>query len=123
MPDPPNNYSCIDEFANCRILTIDDNASIHEDYRKVLLQRETNTRLNAAESILFGESSEPPSPNPLPKYQIDSAFQGEQGLELVKNALASNTPYAVAFVDVRMPPGWDGIETVSYTHLTLPTKA
>ena len=108
----PVNYSCTDERANCRILTIDDNASIHEDYRKVLLQREANTQLDAAESILFGKSPEPSSPNPLPKYQIDSAFQGEQGLELVKKALANDTPYAVAFVDVRMPPGWDGIETV-----------
>ena len=108
----PSNYSCTDERANCRILTIDDNASIHEDYRKVLLQRETNTQLDAAESILFGKSPEPSRPNPLPKYQIDSAFQGEQGLELVKKAMANDTPYAVAFVDVRMPPGWDGIETV-----------
>lgn len=44
-------------------------------------------------------------------YQIDSALQGEEGLELVKQSLAYNTPYATAFIDIRMPPGWDGIET------------
>ena len=109
MSVPSSNPSR--EDINLRILTIDDNASIHEDYRKVLLQREANTQLNAAESILFDITPEP-NPNPLPEYQIDSAFQGEQGLELVKKSLANNTPYAVAFVDVRMPPGWDGIETV-----------
>ena len=109
MSVPSSNPSR--EDINLRILTIDDNASIHEDYRKVLLQREANAQLNAAESILFDNTPEP-NPNPLPEYQIDSAFQGEQGLELVKKSLANNTPYAVAFVDVRMPPGWDGIETV-----------
>ena len=108
-----NNQSFIDARVNGRILTIDDNASILEDYRKVLLQRETNSQLSASESILFGEPSEPnPSSSRLVEYQIDSAFQGEQGLNLVKKSLANDTPYAVAFVDVRMPPGWDGVETV-----------
>ena len=82
MSVPSSNPSRIDEDINLRILTIDDNASIHEDYRKVLLQREANTQLNAAESILFDNTPEP-NPNPLPEYQIDSAFQGEQGLSLI----------------------------------------
>ena len=113
MSGPSINPSTTDDYINGRILTIDDNASIHEDYRKVLLQRESNALLSESESILFGDSGEPsPRPNPNVEYQIDSAFQGEQGLKLVKQSLANNTPYAVAFVDVRMPPGWDGIETV-----------
>lgn len=113
MPPYPKNAFGLGDYVNGRILTIDDNASIHEDYRKVLLQREKNTQLSETESILFGDSSETSSPpDPTIDYQIDSAFQGEQGLELVKQSLANNTPYAVAFVDVRMPPGWDGIETV-----------
>jgi PAS domain S-box-containing protein len=32
---------------------------------------------------------------------------------MVKQALADNRPYALAFVDVRMPPGWDGVETIA----------
>ena len=113
MSIPDKTCFGIGDYANGRILTIDDNASIHEDYRKVLLQRETNAQLSDAESILFGDPGETMRPpHPFIEYQIDSAFQGEQGLELVKQSLANNTPYAVAFVDVRMPPGWDGIETV-----------
>ena len=46
-------------------------------------------------------------------FRIDSAFQGQEGLEKVRAACAEGAPYAVAFVDVRMPPGWDGIETIS----------
>src|SRR5581483_9534765 len=45
--------------------------------------------------------------------EVDSAFQGQEGLEMVKQAAANGRPYAMAFVDVRMPPGWDGIETIS----------
>ncbi len=113
MPSRPLEHACARNYDNGRILTIDDNASIHEDYRKVLLQRQANTQLDEAESLLFGVESAPPSATPpSTEYQVDSAFQGEQGLDLVKKSLAAGTPYAVAFVDVRMPPGWDGIETV-----------
>ena len=104
--------SCKNADGHIRVLTIDDNPSIHQDYRKVLLQRETNNELDEAESILFGDDSTSSVPQPSNEYQIDSAFQGEQGLDLVKKSLEEETPYSVAFVDVRMPPGWDGIETV-----------
>ena len=46
-------------------------------------------------------------------FELDSAYQGQEGLEMVKKALAENRPYAMAFVDVRMPPGWDGVETIA----------
>ena len=45
--------------------------------------------------------------------ELDSAFQGQEGLALIRQALAENRPYAMAFVDVRMPPGWDGVETIA----------
>ena len=47
-------------------------------------------------------------------FEIDSAFQGQDGLNYVMRAQASQRPYALAFVDVRMPPGWDGVETISH---------
>ena len=114
MSPLPQGYICSEKYDNGRILTIDDNAAIHQDYRKVLLQREANEQLREAESVLFDDSPAPCSASSerTIEYQVDSAFQGEQGLELVKRSLQAGTPYAVAFVDVRMPPGWDGIETV-----------
>ena len=45
-------------------------------------------------------------------FRIDSAYQGQEAFEMVKKAVAEGDPYALAFVDVRMPPGWDGIETL-----------
>jgi YesN/AraC family two-component response regulator len=48
----------------------------------------------------------------MPYFEVDSADQGEEGLALIEKSLAENRPYSVAFVDVRMPPGWDGIHTI-----------
>ena len=49
----------------------------------------------------------------LPSYEVDSAYQGEQALEMVGQAQKEMRPYAMACVDMRMPPGWDGLETIS----------
>ncbi len=91
-----------------RILVIDDNPAIHEDFRKILCQdRTSSSKLEALEAELFGSTA------PLgeqSEFEIDSAFQGEAGLAHVYHAIQEGRPYAVAFVDVRMPPGWDGIQ-------------
>jgi signal transduction histidine kinase len=49
----------------------------------------------------------------MPEFEIDSAFQGREGFDLIVKSIAENHPYAMAFVDVRMPPGWDGVETIA----------
>ena len=96
---------------NHRILLVDDNPSIHVDFRDVLCPAESGTEAGRKlEAALFDEA--PPAVEPT-GFEIDSAYQGQEGLEKVKQALAEKRPYAMAFVDVRMPPGWDGIETIA----------
>lgn len=96
---------------NLRILIIDDNTSIHEDFREILGQDHSgDTVVMSMESVLF--EGEQPALVPT-CFELSSAYQGHEGLELVKQALSQDRPYALAFVDVRMPPGWDGIETVA----------
>ncbi|HEY6229526.1 MAG TPA: response regulator, partial [Verrucomicrobiae bacterium] len=68
------------------------------------------TLLEKAEALLFDKQAAPKEV--AADFEIDSAYQGQDGLEKIKTALAENRPYALAFVDVRMPPGWDGIETI-----------
>jgi signal transduction histidine kinase/AmiR/NasT family two-component response regulator/HPt (histidine-containing phosphotransfer) domain-containing protein len=93
-----------------RILVVDDNEAIHKDFRKIFAAARTaGTALDAAEALLFGEETSPVNAS----FEIDSAFQGKEALEMVRKAVAAGRPYPLAFVDVRMPPGWDGIETVS----------
>jgi PAS domain S-box-containing protein len=96
---------------NLRVLIIDDNTSIHEDFREILCHDHSgDTIIMGMEAVLF--EGEQPGPTPT-SFELSSAYQGQEGLELVKQALAQDRPYALAFVDVRMPPGWDGIETIA----------
>ncbi len=95
-----------------RILVIDDTPSIHSDFRKVL-----NEYIPAEEEVdetldFLDKFAEHGEIDVAPQFVVDSAFQGEEGLELVKRAIEEGNPYAVAFVDVCMPPGWSGIETI-----------
>ncbi|HEX8435894.1 hybrid sensor histidine kinase/response regulator [Archangium sp.] len=95
--------------ANRRILVVDDNQAIHQDFRKILCAPPASTTLDAMEAALFGG----PATTPVdPGFEVDSAFQGEEGIVRVKAAVAEGRPYALAFVDIRMPPGLDGVETV-----------
>src|SRR5882724_2761544 len=93
---------------NLRILVVDDNRAIHDDFRKILVGRSKITATEAMETALFGEPTDTHVALP---FEVDSAYQGKEGLEKVKAALAAGRPYAMAFLDVQMPPGWDGIET------------
>lgn len=93
---------------NRRILVIDDTPSIHEDFRKILGPEADNEQtLAGTEEALFGTVQ-------LDRltFQLDSAYQGQEALELVTRARAEGRPYAMAFTDMRMPPGWDGLETI-----------
>ena len=96
---------------NQRILIVDDNTSIHEDVRKILGVASSGDAAHDEEAAeLFG--LEIVRHNDVP-FEVDSAYQGEEGLDMVRRAAEEGRPYAMAFVDVRMPPGWDGIETIS----------
>ena len=98
---------------NRHILVVDDNRSIHQDFQKIFAQFSPQisefSEFEAATAALFGEESTERQIT----YQLDFASQGQEGLEMVRAASARNQPYAMAFIDVQMPPGWDGIETMS----------
>lgn len=98
------------EPVNRRILIIDDNPSIHDDFRKILEGRSPcQASLDAKEALLFGAA---PQATQAEHFEIDSAYQGEEGLERIVHAREQGRPFALTFVDVRMPPGWDGVETI-----------
>jgi signal transduction histidine kinase len=98
---------------NNRILIVDDNVAIHEDFRKVLGMGSPPPKrgLSEKESALFGSATNGAHWAP---FELDSAHQGEEAAEKVRHAVAAGRPYALAFVDMRMPPGWDGLETIAH---------
>jgi two-component system cell cycle sensor histidine kinase/response regulator CckA len=98
---------------NSRILIIDDNPAIHEDFQKILIggQRQDQETDDLLSAVLGRRSTRVARI----EFELDSAHQGQEGLAKIEAALAEGRPYALAFVDIRMPPGWDGVETI--THL------
>ncbi len=96
---------------NNRILVIDDNRAIHADFLKILTDQRGGDDLNRMENSLFDESSQV---SLQPRFEVDCADQGRAGFELVQQAGQACLPYAMAFVDMRMPPGWDGVETIEH---------
>ena len=103
-----------------RVLVIDDNPTIHEDIRKILCPVEPSSDLLDAEAKLFGLGSTVEPGHDGPGFLVDSAYQGQEGLAMVEKAVAEGHPYVLAFVDVRMPPGWDGIETTHHLWAVCP---
>jgi len=94
---------------NRRILIVDDNEAIHGDFKKILAGPNDPGELHETASALFGGEGES---RPAIRCEIESAHQGREGLEKVVGALEQERPFSLAFVDMRMPPGWDGLETI-----------
>jgi two-component system, sensor histidine kinase and response regulator len=101
-------FKTLEEYSFDRILVIDDNPSIHEDFRKILVREQAATELDAMALELFGGSTAEPESE---SYNLDFAIQGADGLQLVIKSIQEGRPYGVCFCDMRMPPGWDGVET------------
>src|SRR5580765_2592658 len=94
---------------NHRVLVIDDNQAIHGDFRKILEANAGEESFVQARAALFGD---PTLSEAFEQFELDCVDQGQAGLILAQRARNEGRPYAVAFVDMRMPLGWDGLETI-----------
>ena len=90
--------------AEFRILVADDEPPILEAYQRTLAE---DRRADVLEAELFGGEANQPM---LPALSVDYAQQGEEAVAAVRQACAEGSPFSVAFLDVRMPPGIDGVE-------------
>jgi CheY-like chemotaxis protein len=99
---------------NDRILVVDDNPAIHDDFDKILAAS-TNPERAELDSLTDGLFADSPAPVPRSddtRYTVHHAASGEDALKMVAAAEGEGQPYALAFMDVRMPAGLDGIETI-----------
>jgi signal transduction histidine kinase len=100
-----------DYSENRRILVIDDNVLIHDDFRKILQPGNEGHDLDEVRAAVFGGT---PRLKPPMRFELDCVDQGQAAVALAQKARQDDRPYAVAFVDMRMPPGWDGLETIEH---------
>jgi signal transduction histidine kinase len=94
-----------------RVLVVDDNQAIHADFAKILTRPPAASALDDLERLALGAPATAIQVE-MPCYEIESAFQGAEALARVQTAVSSAQHYALAFVDMRMPPGWDGLQTI-----------
>ena len=96
-----------------RLLIVDDEPGMHESYRRSFAPAVDAgaSALSAMASDLFGDDAADASADAAPVFECVHHNQGLDAVAEVAGALAAGEPFAVAFIDVRMPPGIDGKET------------
>ncbi len=100
-----------------RVLAIDDNRDTLDLYCNLFGQQPKHALTQQIDqlALLYVEEGEEIPPRPtaaLPaKIELDTTTQGEQGAEMVEQAMAEQQPYSVILLDMRMPGGWDGLQT------------
>ena len=105
--DIDSQTPAMDSVSNNRILIVDDNCAIHADFRRILGASPT-ADLDWAASEIFGDLA-----GHSISYELSFCTQGDEAVQAVSSAVASEKPFAIAFVDMRMPPGLDGVETIA----------
>lgn len=94
-----------------RILVIDAARSIHDEFRRILERSPVGAgEIQGKAAALFDRST---TGAEFTAFRLDSAYRGEEGVQMVRRACESGRPYAMAFVDVGMPPDCEGIETIT----------
>ncbi len=106
--------SLLNRTCPARVLLVDDEESIHSAYRTILSAKRNTGALDDLEAELFGEATTDSAADlesPI-QFSITHALQGEEAVELAAKATVAGRPFEVAFIDMRMPPGIDGLETI-----------
>ena len=93
--------------AQVRVLIVDDEREIHEDFESIL-----GPPVGSESDDLAAAFGEEARVEWNPDFDLQHAMSGEEAYELIAAGRRRNEPIAVAYVDVRMPPGIDGLETV-----------
>ena len=96
------------DHENRRVLIVDDQKEIHDDFVEMLKPGFMGASTNELAAAFVLEEDR----TFLPEFEILGAASGEEACDIIKAKKKSNRPIAIAYIDIRMPPGIDGIETI-----------
>ena len=96
------------EYANMRVLIVDDQKEIHDDFAEMLKPQLSEAWADELAAAFVTEEEQ----SFLPVFELLHARSGEEACDIVRVAKERTRPIAVAYIDIRMPPGVDGIETI-----------
>jgi diguanylate cyclase (GGDEF)-like protein len=106
------------ETSTNRVLVVDDDASLISEYVRCLgagfEPDDPTATLTDLEKVLFGEETDERG---AAKFEVHSRNQGKAAVEAVQAAIVAGRPYSIVFLDIRMPPGMDGIEAAKRIRL------
>ena len=92
---------------NYRVLVVDDQQEIHQDFEEMLTPSLTEASTDDLAEAFASEVDE----SFLPEFKLLHARSGAEAYKTIRTAIETDNPIAVAYIDIRMPPGMDGIET------------
>jgi diguanylate cyclase (GGDEF)-like protein len=99
-----------------RVLVVDDEPDVRDAYRQILLETEVSQDIAGFRELrarLFAKPASAPAQGKALSRgaTFDPVFceQADAAVAAVQEALAQEQPFAVAFLDMRMPPGRDGV--------------
>jgi diguanylate cyclase (GGDEF)-like protein len=101
----------LNQTSTNRVLVVDDDQLLVDEYLRCLSEdfddEHAATTFSDLEKVLFGEDTDERGGA---RFDVQSRNQGDAAVEAVKQAIAASEPFAIVFLDIRMPPGMDGIE-------------
>jgi two-component system, cell cycle sensor histidine kinase PleC len=124
LPERPSEAISADSQVDagggvCRVLVVDDEPAILADYRHAFLATVPDEGTKAYSNLateLFGDSDVDARDHFTIAFDLVICSQGAEAVEAVRQALAEQRPFSVAFIDVRMPPGIDGVTAAERMH-------
>jgi signal transduction histidine kinase len=99
-----------EEQQKWRILAIDDESAVHETY-DAIFESKMDSELDELDLLLGGPG---PEESEFAMFALEHAMSGKEGLQKIVEAIDVNNPFAVIYLDMRMPMGWDGLETAQH---------